>query len=91
MYVGPVKVVFMAGTHLIKTEDFYQSKFSLRLSYFLPIKKDNMKYRRSVESIKTPLCEAKLNKTDLPRHSYSFVLSCLNSTEAPTTWRAMCF
>ena len=41
-----------------------------------------MKYKRSVENIKTPLCEAKLNKTDLPRHSYSFDLSLFEFNES---------
>ena len=39
-----------------------------------------MKYKRHVESFKTPLCEVKLKEIDLPSHSYSFVLPLFEFT-----------
>ena len=39
-----------------------------------------MKHKKHEESFKAPLCEVKLNETDLPCHSYSFVLPLFEFT-----------
>ena len=71
-------ILMAAKTH--DTHVILSIKVLFTLKLFSSVLERNMKYKRHVESFKTPLCEAKSNETYLPCHLYSFAVPLFEFT-----------